>query len=814
MKKFIYTGLLAAVTLSLGSCSEENGGLLGNAKGGIALSVNLDSELRNGKLDSEISTSRASAARIEKEDLTLRVTSADGTYQETWGLGEFPADQQFSIGEYTVEAYYGKKGEEGFEKPYYHDHVTVSVLENEITPVNLTAAVNNSIIRVEYTDDFKKYYSNYSATVTTSEKSFLVSSKETRSVYVNPGTVSVTVNLTTPQGEELKVKTAPFTAKARFEHPVIFGTDQSVGKGSITITYDDSLDMVDEVINLDDLTAASEPTITPEGFTTEEAVEVVEGSLPENRLKMNLIGSGGISSVTLNTSSPSLRMQGWPSKVELVNADIETQTLLTSLGLDVRGLFKKVDRMAVIDFTNLCNQLSYTEGGKNESVFTVTLTDRFDRQTEPVTLTIKTVKALYEFDEFEPLYYYSPDVAFTFKYNGTELEKNVKFYYLNDRGTWTEAPYQSVNHVSENTYKILIQVPPHEHDLTLKGEYGDKQIPEVTVPRIGNVLMADECNVFATSALVNILPNTRAYVGGAKIFAVESDGSFTPMNATEESNGYRLTGLTPATSYKLIAEVDGKRSKSTVIQTEAAQQLPTEQFKDWQIAGSGRNWTNWRIGDGSVWGTNNPLTTSQGDDYAKNRAPGTLDTPDAHSNGTAILLRTIGWGSSNQAYADAQAIGSMKYADVGLLHLGSSRSIRPSKYSDISGPTNTEDLNCGLTFSSRPAALKFWTKYNAKNDNDRGYVCVEVRDDENNIIARNDIEIDKVKYENYTEVTLSLSYPENAPKAAKIYVCFQSTNKTNALERDRNWISCPGFTNVNGLFLGSQLYIDDIELTY
>ena len=72
MNKLIYTGILTLAALSLGSCSEENRGLLGDAKGKIAMNLNVDSEVKTGKIGNDIVISRAAASKIEKEDLTLR----------------------------------------------------------------------------------------------------------------------------------------------------------------------------------------------------------------------------------------------------------------------------------------------------------------------------------------------------------------------------------------------------------------------------------------------------------------------------------------------------------------------------------------------------------------------------------------------------------------------------------------------------------------------------------------------------------------------------------------------------------------------
>ncbi len=809
MNKLTCISLLAVSTLLLGGCSEDNGGLLGDAKGGIALNVKTNSSI----ITSEVVSSRAatpSATPINTEDLTLRVSSTDGSYSETWDLSEFPNDQEFKIGEYTVEAFYGEEGEEGFEKPYYHDYATVKIIENEITPINLTASVKNSLVLVTFDEKFKKYYSNYSATLSTSDKSFFISAKENRPVYVNPGSVTVTVSMTTPQGKDVKVKSSPFRAKAHTGHQIILTVDPDVANANVVISYDDTVDMVDEIINLDDLDTAPEPTIVTEGFNSGETISVIEGSEPDNYLRMNLIGRAGISSVKLTTSSPYLRQHGWPANIELVRADSETQALLTALGMDIRGLFKNVDKMAYIDFTNLCKQLGYIDGGTNQSVFTVTLTDRFDRATEPVSLTIKTAKALYEFDEFEPLYYFSPDVVFTFLYNGTNLEKNVKFFYQNDRGTFTQAEYASVTNISGNTYKIHILVPPHEHDLTIKGEYGDKQIPEVVIPRVGSTLTADERNVFSKHAVISIAAPSRAG-GEAKIYNLESDGTFTPLTMAQDPNGYRLNGLTPATSYKLVAEVDGIKSNAIEITTETETPLPAFATLEENNRGSaGSNpWIEYRVGDGTIWGTNNPMTTSEGDNFLKNRISGTIPTGDGHNDANAVLLRTVGWGSGNQALG---SLNSMKHADPGLLHLGSSRTSRPSGYTGVDGPFTTDDLDCGYGFSSRPSALTFFCKYTAKNSADRGYAYVAVLDASGNIIASKEISIESSS--SYVQKTLTLDYVHNAAKASKIYVKFMSTNNTNALEKNSAWITPPSFGNLNSYFHGSELYIDDVEITY
>ena len=66
------------------------------------------------------------------------------------------------------------------------------------------------------------------------------------------------------------------------------------------------------------------------------------------------------------------------------------------------------------------------------------------------------------------------------------------------------------------------------------------------------------------------------------------------------------------------------------------------------------------------------------------------------------------------------------------------------------------------------------------------------------------------------QVSLPLSYNRDANKAAKITVKFKSTANAAAVsDNNLDFWRCPGVKNVSGgEYVGSELYIDDIELVY
>ena len=64
----------------------------------------------------------------------------------------------------------------------------------------------------------------------------------------------------------------------------------------------------------------------------------------------------------------------------------------------------------------------------------------------------------------------------------------------------------------------------------------------------------------------------------------------------------------------------------------------------------------------------------------------------------------------------------------------------------------------------------------------------------------------------YTQKTINFDFANKA-KCARMYVKFLSSYDMEYVKRTDDNFSGPGFAGSNP-FMGSQLYIDDIELTY
>lgn len=161
MKHLLWTGICAAAILATG-CSDDTGF---SATGTGSLSLSLD-------VDRAVATAQQSRASLDEivgtlsaDDFTVRLTDEEGNVQE-WPYTSFTGEH-IRIGRYTVEAYCGTEGAEGFDKAYFIGSEQATVTTDNVTPVAITASLANSALRVAYTDAFRSYMTSYTASVRT-----------------------------------------------------------------------------------------------------------------------------------------------------------------------------------------------------------------------------------------------------------------------------------------------------------------------------------------------------------------------------------------------------------------------------------------------------------------------------------------------------------------------------------------------------------------------------------------------------------------------------------------------------------------------
>lgn len=800
--KLIYGVLSSAMLIAAASSCSDDYNPGGSSSGKIAPQLDLDANA----ITSRSTTAGRDADPVSVNDLKLRLSSTDGSFVKEWNsISDFDNNELFKVGTYTLEAIYGDAADEGFEKPYYYGATQLSVKENKVTPVSINATLANSMVSITTTEAFRSYFTNYSFQAHAEGGDYInYISTETRPGYLRSGKVTVTADVTKPNGVSATLEAAVFTAEPRHHYTVTVDVNNGqAGDAQLVITYDDMLDIEDVYIDLsDDILSAPAPEILAQGFDNQVPVEIIEGASGEISPLFFINAEGGIKSVTLTTQSTSLAELGWYSEIDLATATAAQQSKLKSLGLDVKGLFGNIDRMAQIDFTGVLPFIKYMEGSNNLTTFTITAKDNYNKVSDPVSFTVKVEPIVINLAEDV-----TPNVGMTsmsviLNYNGSDIAKNVKIQYKNIRGTWTDTDITKVTATSDNNYLVEIDgIPANDATVTLRAVAGEKASDEITIAKGGFTIESAPNDIFATRA--RIVPTyfeeeIEAAASSVKYEISENGTDYTAVNHTLADDGSAwISGLPAGKTLSVMATIGSKKAK-VEITTETAAQIPNSDMEGWWREHGGSNWDFYYAyaeGTPQVWDTMNEETTSSvGVGAAYTTTSGTK--PATGVNGQCAVVRTVGWGAGNTAGGKWSVVNNVT---AGQLYLGKFKSVG-----------QTPDYGYG--FNSRPSELTFQAKYEAAKADDFGSAEVRVLDASGNILASNSVNIGTDKSA-WTEISLPLSYSANAAKASTIVVIFKSTAHSSGASK--SYLKLPAFAaNAKTESVGGQLYIDDIKLNY
>lgn len=865
------------LSLSVASCGDESSSIsTGKGTGQIRLNVQLDGKIITASGSPESRANED--VHVTVTDLKLKLTSSDGSISQEWeSVNDFDQNATFKTGDYTLEAYYGNADDaEGYSKPHFHGEQEITVRYDQTTDVALSASMKNCRVKVRYTDAFTDYMTSYKAQILTSKGKVIdMPGDETSPAYVAAGPVTVNLTFTRPDGKNATIEAAKFDAKAKTEHVVtmdITGGD-SGDDAILNINFDDTVDLVNKEVNLsDDLFDAPGPELTPEGWEAGQTFLHIENTAISEQVKANIIAAGKIESVILRTSSRSLYDAGWPEEIDLATATPAEQTLLTSLGLKAMGVWKNPDQMAVIDFTDVFPHLGVS-GGIEESIHTFSLQvkDTYDKLSKVLEFTVKSGLGMIEIN-WANAEIGRKTINAEVTYNGNADLADAKFTKRNLLGAWDDLTPSNIQPVAGNpgTYTLTLTAPyAIETSKTLRAEFGSSVSTldfEIFTPPFE--LIASPNDAFARYAIVTVKCED------ADDAKVAQNLSFT-LNG-QEWDGYELqgadikfTGLRSNTVYNVEASSLNHNTAKSQFTTETISHLPgcvhDEETGTHTVGFPTSGWTGVRakgsrdsdccqfIWSFNGWATLNELTTStsgtgtgsaaiiggtaykatSGTIPANGRSTqssasggfwGTTRHYDGHTVGNkslhkdkqlngsnAALIRTVGWGSGNTAHAGTNenaGFGTCQNMTQGELYLG----------------TYNNGAQYGYEFTSRPSAISFYYHYDVKSNGNGDYGTAEITvyDANGQVIATSDPEEGKLTECNaYMQKTLSLSYPKGTAKAASIQIVFRSTTpkeiwpENPALKEDMKYWSTPGGNNTSGgEYVGSELYIDDIQLIY
>lgn len=820
-----------AALLAVSACSDTFDPSRDSGDGGrMLLNVGVDRDVRAPqKLSGRSAASRVAteADHIDAGDLTLKMTSHLSGKVFTYKLADFDPTTTFPIGRYTIDAYYGEEGKEDFAAPYYKGSTEVVLHENEATPVSLTATLANSMVSIVYGEDFKNYFPSYSVEIATSRGASIIHNNgEERAAYVEPGLITIYADVTKPNGVKGKLKAAEFTAEARNHYVVTMGLGAPSGGSAITVTFNSEL--VEETVEIDvsdQILLAPAPTLSAVGFTPGEEITIVEGTTTSGPLRVVATAIAGVASGQLTTQGASLITQGWPPVVNFP-ADAENLAKIEEFGIRPQGFRGTTTQMALVDFREGLSKLTYNASSDNRTTFTLTVTDKYNKVSEPMSFTVVVQELTLAVEKVYTPAVNEESMVVDMLFNNEDLRDFVRFEVMDNNGAYQRVVHERLEHVpGSNKYKVRIPIPRSANDVVFRAVVlgnNSLSLAPVTVVRTGVAMVFSDVDVYAKHATVSILGNHGAqYALSAKWFASTDGTNYTQIPGGQvDVNGANATinDLTDGTHYYLKVEANNAVSEPIEFTTESIVQLPNNKMDDWFIEnGQTKYW--WKSYCGSdkntPWGSMNLVSTSEGGsndrDLSDSRngmgycaASGTDRTTDARS-GNAALIKTVGWGQGNSA---AGSLSSIKRASVGQLHLGSS----PTQFVNTSGESYDGVIDYGYPFSSRPSSLSFWYKYQPKNSNDYGYAEIWLKSADGKIIAKETRNLTKA--DQYTEVVMNLPYTVKQ-KAAKICVIFRSSANPDCYAINESNLTYPGFAASKGTqTVGSQLYIDDVTLNY
>lgn len=834
-----YLMLLALVALGLSACRSDERTPSGG--GYLAVRVAADNEVVSA-------TSRAEGDGIpDVGDFSLSIAKENGELVSKWDkFSDYDAEATVvPVGTYTVSASYGDATTEGFDGLSYAGSTTANVAEGETTDVTIDCTINKARVSISYTDAFKSYFTSYSAYVSSSRGNKIdYTADETRAAYFTPGNLDVYLNVTRPGvsgSVALKVK----TLAAEVKHEYRLTMDVDAGTSTLNIIFNDDPESTQNVeFNISDAALnAPAPTIVAHGFTSGEAMEVVEGGSVEGTLQAYLNAPSGLASCELVTSSAALKAQGWPEKVDLMALSAEDQQKLTELGLVMKGLGSTHDKIATVEFQNVVPYLYCTGDGNEEHSFTLTATDVYGKTTEtPLVLKVTSRNNGFAVTLPESVPYGSNTMSFTMNLEGDASK--VKFYYYN-LGAFQLFTSENVSISSEGTTHTVTLTYPDplidtESDVKFKAEYGSKTIEKtfkVEDPELTLSLKNGDVDVWATKAYVKVEASAKSRasrtISSSTVEIQYKDGEVWkvwPNQSYDSEKGlFLLTGMgegatdTNGVAYTLRAAY--KRSGEVVtysgelpITTEAKTQIPNSGFDDWYTDSK----EQWSVGlfknikwffyypfqqgdEGHWWSTNNERAQAWtvAPVYVTT-CPAVIYTYDTRTGeGKAAEIHTSGSGGE---YASTSTSMYPESAFAGSIFIGS-----------YSWSDKSEHKSLGHSFNTRPLGLSFWYKYKPYKT-DAFKVLVEVKSGET-VIAAGEYVPEAYSSEDleYQQHTISLEYTNSLLKATSISVQFLSTNKTSFTENDlqkNGTLTLTDCADSWNAHFGSFLKIDDVELIY
>lgn len=238
MKKFFAIASLFALTLSACAEKEQEGEQQG--KGRVDISLETSSEVADTRAEISCTTP-------ELADFALTIEGGRDYKAEYASIAEFE-DNYLYYGTYKASVKAGDVAEEGFGKVAFVGSKEFEVTPRANTNVTVTATIANAVVKVETTENFKKYFEGgYALTLTTAAgNEFNVTAQE-ELLFIAPAEFAVSGTATkqsAQSGKEGVTVTLPEFKQAEVAAQILYTVKMDVetaGSATLTITLNETL---------------------------------------------------------------------------------------------------------------------------------------------------------------------------------------------------------------------------------------------------------------------------------------------------------------------------------------------------------------------------------------------------------------------------------------------------------------------------------------------------------------------------------------------------------------------------------------------
>lgn len=230
--RFLYLMLMASV-LSCSKVVEQRG----------VVNFSIDSDY--GIVDVVKSSVSDYTSLPSASSFNIEIVRDDDTPVWSGVLSSWDNTTPLVAGDYSVKASF-TDGKEGFDKPSFQGEKKFTVVGENSTDVLVPVSLQNCLVRVSCTDNFRNYYPHYSFVLTTAEGMEIVfDENETRAAFIDAYKFSVSGSLVNQGGVKSSFAAKEYEGlEAATCYTLRFDTSGTGGM-KISISFNDEVNVVD-----------------------------------------------------------------------------------------------------------------------------------------------------------------------------------------------------------------------------------------------------------------------------------------------------------------------------------------------------------------------------------------------------------------------------------------------------------------------------------------------------------------------------------------------------------------------------------------